>query len=521
MVDKMFSVLRFIALFSIVNNHVVCHEIPRGEFDLTPISFFNKLQAVANTLTELQDILRSQRDELVGQKEEINAIKNILEFRNSELSKQSIELNRQTVELNRQTVQLNRQTIESRELQNDVKYIRRTVDDTGNVLNTVRQSMAKSEHACDISTEIQKRHYTELIANYRNDMLNTSYTMIQNRLKISENHGSEFRNSSKILQGQIREIAKLGRYHQNHTLRLRDELSDMKSNMRNSQNELSHQRTAIVNLTEMVKHNCEQFDDVSDMMRQGLSNFSEGFIEQQKKTKVNTDSRMVNKSLQLMITLATNMHMIKAQLHAFDCHDFFLLGFNQSGVYNTIHGKPVYCDMDEGGWLVFQRRLDGSVDFFRTWAEYRQGFGDLEGEFWLGLDRIHQLTYNKRYMLRIVLEEFDGNTAYADYSYFSVSGESQKYKLSLGEYTGNATDSFSNHKKYSFTTKDQDNDIWPSNCAAKFKGGWWYNNCYLSNLNGMYHAGQHSSYADGVNWQSWKGYHYSLKSTIMKIKPGI
>ena len=520
MVDKMFSVLRFLALFTIVHNHVVCQEIPRGESDLTPISFFNKLQAVANTLTELQDILRSQRDELVGQKEEINAIKNILEFRNSELSKQSIELNRQTVELNRQTVQLNRQTSERRELQIDVKYIRRSVDDTGNVLNTVKQSMTKSEHACNISTEIQKWYSTELIANYRNELLNTSYEMMKNHLKIYENHKSEFKNSSNILQGQISEIAKLGRIHQNHTLHLRDELSAMKGILKGSQNELSHQRTAIVNLTESKKHTCGQFSDVSDVMRLSLSNVTKELIEQQKKT-FNQGVRTANQSLQLMRTLATDVHMIKAQLTALDCHDLFLLGFNQSGVYNTIHGKPVYCDMDEGGWLVFQRRLDGSVDFFRTWAEYRQGFGDLEGEFWLGLDTLHQFTHNKRYMLRIVLEDFNGNTAYADYSYFFVSGESQKYKLSLGEYTGNASDSFSGHKKYSFTTKDQDNDIWPSNCAAKFKGGWWYNKCHSSNLNGKYHAGQHSSYADGVNWKSWKGYHYSLKSTIMKMKPGI
>ena len=520
MAEKIYNVLRILALFLIANNHGLCQEIPSDETDLTPISFFTKLQAVASTLTELRDILRSQKDELTNQKEEMNAIKAILEFRNSELSMQSIELNRQTMELNRQTFQLNHQTIERRELQNDINHIRRTVDDNSNVLNTVRQSMAKSVHACNISTEIQKRHNTELIANYRNELLNTSYKMIQSHLKVSENHESEFRNSSNILQGQIREIAKLGRIHQNHTLHLRNELSDMKSSMRNSQNELSHQRTAIVNLTDIVKHTCKQFSDVSDMM----SNVSEGLIEQQKKTftqEVNTDSRMVNKSLQLMRTLATDMYMIKAQLTAFDCHDFLHLGFNQSGVYNAIHGKPVFCDMDEGGWLVFQRRLDGSVDFFRTWAEYRQGFGDLEGEFWLGLDTIHQLTYNKRYMLRIVLEDFDGNTTYADYSYFFVSGESQKYKLSLGEYTGNATDSFSGHKTYHFSTKDQDNDSWHSNCASAYNGGWWYNKCHSSNLNGIYHAGKHSSYADGVNWRSWKGYHYSLKSTIMKVKPVI
>ena len=85
--------------------------------------------------------------------------------------------------------------------------------------------------------------------------------------------------------------------------------------------------------------------------------------------------------------------------------------------------------------------------------------------------------------------------------------------------SGTAGDSLSRHKGYSFTTKDQDNDSWSSNCAVKFKGAWWYKDCHNSNLNGLYHHGKHSSYADGVNWSSWKGYFYSAKRAEMKIRP--
>ena len=87
-------------------------------------------------------------------------------------------------------------------------------------------------------------------------------------------------------------------------------------------------------------------------------------------------------------------------------------------------------------------------------------------------------------------------------------------------FSGSAGDSLVRHGGYSFTTKDQDNDCWGKNCAVIFKGAWWYWECHYSNLNSLYHqGGEHSSYADGINWMHWKGYHYSMKRAEMKIRP--
>ena len=86
--------------------------------------------------------------------------------------------------------------------------------------------------------------------------------------------------------------------------------------------------------------------------------------------------------------------------------------------------------------------------------------------------------------------------------------------------SGNSGDSLAVHRGMPFTTKDQDNDNYGShNCAIKYKGAWWYERCHSSNLNGLYLSGSHPSDSDGVNWYDWKGYHYSLKRTEMKIRP--
>ena len=107
-----------------------------------------------------------------------------------------------------------------------------------------------------------------------------------------------------------------------------------------------------------------------------------------------------------------------------------------SGLYLLSSSSPildkasVYCDTttDDGGWLVFQRRQYGSVDFFRTWMDYKEGFGNLSTEFWWGLEKLHAATREKPRELRIELEYFSGNTAYAHYTSFSIASESDKYQ---------------------------------------------------------------------------------------------
>ena len=145
-----------------------------------------------------------------------------------------------------------------------------------------------------------------------------------------------------------------------------------------------------------------------------------------------------------------------------------------------------------GGWTVFQRRKDGSVDFYRGWDDYENGFGDLNGEFWLRLHKIYRQTNgDAEYQLRIDMRDFSHVHAYAKYSSFKVFGPGSQYMLRVSGYTGTAGDSFTFQNGMLFSTKDVENDIWDQNCAQTFKGGWWYKNCLRSNLNGLYLAGPH------------------------------
>ena len=163
--------------------------------------------------------------------------------------------------------------------------------------------------------------------------------------------------------------------------------------------------------------------------------------------------------------------------------------------------------------------MNGVVDFYRPWADYLKGFGDLNGEFWLGLHNIHRLTRAASTKLRVDLSNFEGGKRYAIYSTFQVLDSSRKYTLIIGGYSGDAGDSLAWHNGRNFTTSDEDNDPDPNeNCAILYKGAWWYNACHQSNLNGQYLSGHHTSFAGGIIWYAWKYYHYSLKTTEMKLR---
>lgn len=159
--------------------------------------------------------------------------------------------------------------------------------------------------------------------------------------------------------------------------------------------------------------------------------------------------------------------------------------FNASGVYRIqvpgVSPFPVYCDNDAAGvgWLVIQRRFNGSLSFYRNWQEYKDGFGDLNGEFFIGLEKLRAITALEPFELYIKLEDFHNETRHAKFDEFAIGREEDAYPLIvLGTYSGNAGDSLRSHYKMKFSTYDRDNDKkFGTNCAFLHVGAWWYNAC--------------------------------------------
>ncbi|XP_064393816.1 uncharacterized protein LOC135341231 [Halichondria panicea] len=207
-------------------------------------------------------------------------------------------------------------------------------------------------------------------------------------------------------------------------------------------------------------------------------------------------------------------------------------GLNTTGLY-VIRPKhnsgefTVFCDMTllGGGWTVIQRRIDDSLNFNRKYRSYQNGFGDFFENFWLGLEKMHQLTHGIENMeLHVGLESFNGDNAFARFSNFFIENEDAGYTLRIGECdpASTAGDSLASHNGMRFSTKDNDRDsLRTVNCAEVTKGGWWYKNCHDSNLNGLYYKnGKLASHIpDGIIWQHWLGDSASLKTVVLAIRP--
>ena len=223
-----------------------------------------------------------------------------------------------------------------------------------------------------------------------------------------------------------------------------------------------------------------------------------------------------------------------------DCMEHKQVGVKVNGVYkihqNILKIILVYCDQitDGGGWTVFQRRIDGSVDFFRDWEHYKKGFGNLQNEHWLGNENIFTLTlqglYPRGNELRIDMmnsKKIKKSVKYAD---FHITNAISKYTLHVNGYTGTLADALKQHNKQKFSTFDSDNDSRSTgNCASWLFGGWWFFNCHQSNLNGKYYSGgkmaidylnKNILIYTGIHWHSngFNSFTDSLIFTEMKVR---
>ncbi|XP_033632533.1 techylectin-5A-like [Asterias rubens] len=220
----------------------------------------------------------------------------------------------------------------------------------------------------------------------------------------------------------------------------------------------------------------------------------------------------------------------KNKFQPIDCWDIQTNSpFSISGEHTVYPARrtgslQVYCDMDsdEGGWTVFQRRVDNSQDFDLIWAEYKAGFGDLTRNFWLGNDALNELTSDRVYQLRIEMQSFSLVSMAVKYGHFRVATESNLYRLDIGTFYGSydAGDSLGPTNSQPFSTKDRDNDDDFRHCAQNYLGPWWYKACIYACLNCPYiNTDYVPNVGQGVVWGTWLNLYHSMKFAEMKIRP--
>ncbi|XP_066915318.1 fibrinogen C domain-containing protein 1-like [Clytia hemisphaerica] len=232
----------------------------------------------------------------------------------------------------------------------------------------------------------------------------------------------------------------------------------------------------------------------------------------------------------------TLVEKVGAKLHSKviykNCLEYFRAGYIKNGVYKiNLLGtlRDVYCFMEGegGGWMAFQRRYDGSISFEdKGWVEYKDGFGDGSGEYWLGLEALHKLTSQQSYDLYVLAMDFTGRWESKRFAGFTIGPEEpEKYKFDYHSvYDGNQYSSlelFSNCKGMKFSTKLHDNDADARNCAIVYPGGWWYKVCHADLMNGKYSQTSvcDSPVARGVHWEAFTGHGQCLKESLLMIRP--
>ena len=214
----------------------------------------------------------------------------------------------------------------------------------------------------------------------------------------------------------------------------------------------------------------------------------------------------------VMTDLSTPKTCTKGMISISSLHTYPYTVIRPSNV--SVLSTPYLCDTvtDGGGWIVIQRRTTGRTDFYRDWADYKHGFGSLDGDFWLGNENIYDLTCTGTFELRVDLK-YRGKSAFAQYSSFSLDNEENNYTLRIGTYSGTAGNALSYHKDRPFSTYDRDNDSYEHNCAYRYRGGWWFVRCHWAHLNarwGLIGFG-------GPRWSTFSGSN-PVSFTEMKIR---
>lgn len=420
-------------------------------------------------------------------------------------------------------------------------------DDSAQRLQVLENIMENNtQWLMKLETYIQDSMRKEMAEMQQNAVQNQTAVMLEIGTNLLNQTAEQTRKLTDVEAQVLNQTTRLELQLLEHSLstnKLEKQILDQTSEINKLQDQNSFLEKRVLDMEDKHVVQLQSMKDEKDQL-QALVSKQNSIIEELEKqlmTATVNNSALQKQQHDLMETVHSLLTMVstpgaakrtpaaKEERVAFrDCAEAFKSGLTTSGVYtltfpNSTEEIKAYCDMETagGGWTIFQRREDGSVDFQRTWKEYKVGFGNPSGEHWLGNEFVSQVTNQKHYVLRIRLTDWEGKEAQALYDHFYLSGEDLNYRIHLKGLTGTAGKISSiSQPGNDFSTKDADKDKCICKCSQMLTGGWWFDACGPSNLNGMYYPQrQNMNRFNGIKWYYWKGSGYSLKATAMMIRP--
>nr|KAI8726505.1 hypothetical protein BgiMline_034356 [Biomphalaria glabrata] len=400
---------------------------------------------------------------------------------------------------------------------------RPTLDDLVKVVHDLQRDVGEEKQRREISERNIMNIHEQNIENFKENLKINQQNIknVKEDVKINQQNIENVKEDVKINQQNIKNVKEDVKINQQNNQNVKEDVKINQQNIENVKEDVKINQQNIENVKEDVKINQQNIENVKEDLKINQDNIEnvreEVKINQQNLTRLKETIDLLQYNLsnyEGKTNYTFLLQEIQNTLIPQSCRG--IIHKKERVEVTLASGLKVMCDTktDGGGWIIFQRRINGSVDFYRGWKEYRDGFGDYNiGEFYLGNENIFNLTSTGQYDLRIDLE-YNDKKYFAQYENFKVLSETEKYKLKIRKYSGNAGNGLFYHNNMFFTTFDRDNDERSDlNCAEDRSGAWWYDGCHRSNLNGLWGS---TSYQKGMNWFELTGHSKSVSFSEMR-----
>ncbi|XP_063154116.1 angiopoietin-related protein 3 [Candoia aspera] len=397
-----------------------------------------------------------------------------------------------------------------RGLQDFVIKTKSQMDDIFQRLNIFDQSFSEiSQQTSEMKEEEQQLKKASSRLQATNEEMRNLSLQLNSKIEVLSMEKIQLKNKVGKLEEKITKLVQT--QLESHEL---EEITSLKNFVEQQDNHLRHLLKIVQLQHVQLTKQQEQIRDLEEKIS------SPGFQDDSQIFSLKDDDR----NPELKITAKNS----NSGGNATDCTWIYNTGERSNGIYsikpNGSKAFNVCCEMEgENSWTIIQKRSDGSIDFNQTWESYIDGFGNLDGEFWLGLRKIYSIVDQAGYILRIELEDWKANKRHIEYT-FQMGGPERDYAVFLSRITGNIPNALPEQKEIKFSTKDHGNNTERKlNCPESDSGGWWYSVCEATNLNGKYikpsSKGKLQRRKRGLYWKPQKGKSYLLRSTKLMIHP--